>query len=111
VALTSLNEGTPVALIEAMAASRAVVATSVGGVPDVVEHGRTGLLVPPEDPAAVAEALIRLAADEDGRRVMGASARLAIADRFSTERLVDALERLYVGEVAVKRQTAAASAQ
>jgi glycosyltransferase involved in cell wall biosynthesis len=104
VALTSLNEGTPVALIEAMAASRAVVATGVGGVPDVVEHGRTGLLVPPKDPAAVAEALIRLASDEDRRRSMGASARLAIADRFSTDTLVDALERSYIGELAIKRR-------
>jgi glycosyltransferase involved in cell wall biosynthesis len=106
VALTSLNEGTPVALIEAMAASRAVVATDVGGVPDVVENGRTGLLVSPGDPEAFAEALVRLAADEEGRRAMGASARLAIADRFSTERLVNALERLYAGEVAGKRRMA-----
>ena len=56
--LTSINEGTPVSLIEAMAAGVPVVATSVGGVPDVIEDGVTGVLIPPRQPEAVASAIV-----------------------------------------------------
>ena len=63
VALTSANEGTPVTMIEALAAGRPVVATAVGGVPDVVADGVDGFLVEPGDTAALAERLARLAAD------------------------------------------------
>ena len=67
VALTSANEGTPVSLIEALAAGTPVVSTDVGGVRDVVDDERTGILVPPHDPQAVAEALTRLARDDELR--------------------------------------------
>lgn len=95
-ALSSLNEGTPVALIEAMAAGLPVVATSVGGVPDLVEDERTGLLVPSRDPEALAEALLRLAARPDERRSFGAAARARVAERYSASRLVDDVEKLYI---------------
>src|SRR5205823_11733048 len=62
-ALSSLNEGTPVAMIEAMAAGKAVVGTDVGGVPDVIDDGRTGILVPPSDVDALARALVLLVSD------------------------------------------------
>ena len=94
-ALSSLNEGTPVALIEAMAAGRPVVATSVGGVPDVVEDGRAGFLVGPRDAGALAAAIGRLARDAEARRRMGEAGRSAVATRFGHERLVDDIERLY----------------
>jgi glycosyltransferase involved in cell wall biosynthesis len=102
-ALSSLNEGTPVAVIEAMAAAKAVVATRVGGVADIVEHGRTGLLVPPRNPEALADAMIRLAADPGERSRMGAAGREAVVGRFSAERLVDDIDALYAGGLARKR--------
>jgi glycosyltransferase involved in cell wall biosynthesis len=105
-ALSSLNEGTPVALIEAMAAARAVVATRVGGVADVVEHERTGLLVPPRQPEALADAIVSLAADPAERARMGAAGRQAVVGRFSPERLVDDIDRLYTRALAQKRTRA-----
>jgi glycosyltransferase involved in cell wall biosynthesis len=94
-ALSSINEGTPVAAIEAMAAKRPVVATSVGGVPDVVAPGETGVLVAPRDPVAFGDALTRLALDPGTRQRMGASARFVAASRYSYQRLADDVERLY----------------
>ena len=95
VALTSHNEGTPVALIEALAAGRPVVATSVGGVPFVVRDGATGWLVPPGDPAAVAEALQAALADpaEGSRR--SAAGRAEVLARFNSARLVADIRSLY----------------
>lgn len=102
-ALSSLNEGTPVALIEAMAAGKAVAATTVGGVPDVVVEGRTGLLVPPRDAPRLAAALVRLARDPELRTRMGREARADVASRFSPERLADDIARLYGAGLADKR--------
>jgi glycosyltransferase involved in cell wall biosynthesis len=101
--LSSLNEGTPVALIEAMAAAKAVVATRVGGVADIVEHERTGLLVPPRNPEALGDALIRLAADPAERSRMGSAGRDAVTGRYSTERLVGDIAALYADGLAQKR--------
>jgi glycosyltransferase involved in cell wall biosynthesis len=103
-ALSSLNEGTPVAVIEAMAAARAVVATRVGGVADIVEHERTGLLVPPRDPEALAGAIARLAADPAERCRMGTAGRQAVTARFTHERLDDDIDRLYASALAAKRR-------
>lgn len=89
---TSLNEGTPVALIEAMAAGAPVVATAVGGVPDVVRHGQTGWLVSNGDPARLAECVKE--ALYDPNRV-AARARVEVLGRFSKERLVADIEKLY----------------
>lgn len=106
-ALSSLNEGTPVAVIEAMAAAKPVVATEVGGVPDVVEAGRSGLLVPARDPAAFADALVQLAGDAPARRTMGEAGRLLARARYSHRRLVDDVETMYVRALAGKRGTPA----
>lgn len=73
--LASHEEGLPNALLEAMAAGLPCVATAVGGVPELVEHERTGLLVPPHDPPALAEAIQRLVDDAALRRKLGAAAR------------------------------------
>jgi glycosyltransferase involved in cell wall biosynthesis len=102
-ALSSLNEGTPVAIIEAMAASRAVVSTAVGGVADVIDDGRTGLLVESGDVNALAAALRRLAANRTERLTLGAEARRDAARRFSSERLVDDIDRLYCEALVQKR--------
>jgi L-malate glycosyltransferase len=101
--LSSRNEGTPVAIIEAMAAGRPVVATRVGGVPDVVEEEATGLLAPPGDVEALAAAMQRLAGDAELRRTMGAHARDVAAAWFGYERLVDDIDRLYADALASKR--------
>lgn len=95
VALTSRNEGSPVSLIEAMAAGRAVVATRVGGVPDLVEDGVTGLLVPPEDSTAMAEAMSALLGDPERRRALGEAGRKRVSPAFGAERLLGDIDRLY----------------
>lgn len=95
VALTSRNEGTPVALIEAAAAGRPVVATAVGGVPSVVRDGVSGYLVPPGDPAAVADRLRRLLADPALRASMGAAGRAHVSSRFGAARMIADTEALY----------------
>src|SRR5690606_37541846 len=97
------NEGTPVALIEAMAAGRPVVATRVGGVPDLVEDEATGLLTAPGDTAALAHALLRLAGDAPLRRRLGEAGRRRVAAAYSPKRLVADLERLYIDALEEKR--------
>jgi glycosyltransferase involved in cell wall biosynthesis len=94
VALTSRNEGSPVSIIEAMAAGRAVVCTAVGGVPDVVRPG-TGLLVPPGDDGAFAGALTALLSDPARRAAIGAAARRAVHPAYDASRLVSDMTRLY----------------
>ena len=96
VALSSLNEGTPVSLFEAMAAGKAVVATNVGGVPDVVEDGVSGLLVPPKDSEALADAVIRLLKDDDLRRSLGECGRASVYPRYDLSRLVQDMKDLYM---------------
>ncbi|MGH7307127.1 MAG: glycosyltransferase [Candidatus Rokuibacteriota bacterium] len=102
VVLTSRNEGSPVSLIEAMAAARPVVATRVGGVPDLVDHGVSGLLAPPGDAAAVAEAIVALLGDDDRRRRLGEAGRKRVYPAFSAQRLVADIDRLYSDLVAAR---------
>jgi glycosyltransferase involved in cell wall biosynthesis len=84
VALPSWTEGLPLVLLEAMARARPVVATPVGGTPELVVDGETGLLVPPRDPHALAEALRRVLDDPDLARRLGEAGRARVADRFTT---------------------------
>lgn len=95
VALTSRNEGTPVSLIEASAAGRPVVATRVGGVPDVVKDAVTGYLARPGDAGEVAGLVRRLLDEPDARRAMGEAGRREVRDRFSQERLLGDIRDLY----------------
>jgi glycosyltransferase involved in cell wall biosynthesis len=81
--LSSRSEGLPMAILEAMAAGLPVVATAVGGIPELVADGETGLLVPPGDADALAEALRRLVADPELRRRLGDAARTRVEERFS----------------------------
>lgn len=101
--LSSLNEGTPVAVIEAMASARAVVATSVGGVPDLIEDGINGLLIPAGEPDRLADALERLAGDPALRVRLGATARETVKARYHARRLVREVGALYRRDLARKR--------
>lgn len=94
VLLSSINEGTPVALIEAAACSRAVVATDVGGVRSVVDHDRSGLLVSPGNDQAMADAIAELLEHPERRLAMGTAGRDAV-NRFTAERLVSDIRSLY----------------
>ena len=93
--LPSANEGTPVSAIEALAAGRPVVATRVGGVPDVVRDGVDGYLVESGDVNGLADALARLAVDPELRRRMGAAGRERVLPRYAVDRLIDDVDRLY----------------
>jgi glycosyltransferase involved in cell wall biosynthesis len=97
---TSLNEGTPVALIEAMAAGVPVVATAVGGVPDVVRPGETGWLVPTGEAEALAEAIKQALR---GDQAMTTRAQEKVMRRFSKERLIADIESLYQGLLEKKK--------
>ena len=101
--LTSLHEGFPNSLVEAMAAGRPVVATRVGGVVDAVTEGETGLLVPPSDPGALAAAVDALLADPARRLSMGDAARDRAARDFGAERVIGQLQHLYRDLVADPR--------
>lgn len=79
----SLYEGLPATLLEAMACGKAVVATAVGGHPDAISHGSNGLLVPPNDPQALAKSLLALLQDGTMRKALGQAARNTIEERFT----------------------------
>ena len=102
VVLTSRNEGTPVALIEAGVAGKPAVATRVGGVADVVQDGKTGLLVQPGDPRAVAAGISALLDDPGRARALGEAAKRETSSRFTIERLADDLAGLY-GELLARK--------
>ena len=85
--LPSIYEGFPVAILEAMAAGLPVVSTTVSGIPEAVEDGVTGLLVEPEDAAALTDALERLAADAELCRDMGQAGQQLVRERFAIDRV------------------------
>ncbi len=98
-AITSLSEGSPLNLFEAMAAGCSVVATRVGGIPELLEHERTGLVVRPADPEAIADGLLRLVRDPVLRERLGEAARTEAACRFDVRHTVRAFERRYAALV------------
>ena len=95
VTLSSFNEGLPVALIEAMAASKPVISTDVGGVRDLILDGYNGLLVPSNDPASLAEAIFYLLSNPERREMMGKAGREKAYPQFDKKRLVKDIEELY----------------
>ncbi|HSP72423.1 MAG TPA: glycosyltransferase family 4 protein [Gaiellaceae bacterium] len=93
--LPSANEGTPVTAIEALASGCPVVATRVGGVPDVVRDGEDGFLVEPGDVDQLAGRLAELASDPDLRGRLGGAGRERVVPRYGVERLIDDVDGLY----------------
>jgi glycosyltransferase involved in cell wall biosynthesis len=85
----SLREGMQVALLEGMACGLPIVATAIGGTPDAVAHGETGLLVPPSSPAALASAVLELLDDRARLRRMGEAGRRRAETRFDTRVVAD----------------------
>jgi glycosyltransferase involved in cell wall biosynthesis len=100
VALVSDYEGAPYALLEGMASGAPVVATSVGGVPEMLEDGRTGILVSPGDVESLTTALRRMLADPEAAAAMGAKAREAVARDYSREQMTLRLVDEYVAAAA-----------
>jgi L-malate glycosyltransferase len=94
--LASRSEACPNAVLEAMAAGMPIVATGVGGVPELIASGRTGVLVEPDAPRALADAVTDLIARPQAAFALGAAARQAAVQRFSFERMVARFERLYL---------------
>jgi glycosyltransferase involved in cell wall biosynthesis len=94
--LPSRYEGLPLVVLEAMLAGVPVVATEVGGLRECIEPERTGVLVPPGDPRALAAALRRLLGDADRRERLAAAAREEAVRRFTAKAMADAYERLYL---------------
>jgi glycosyltransferase involved in cell wall biosynthesis len=91
--MSSVTEGLGTSLLDAMACGKPIVATTAGGMPEVVEEGTTGLLVPPRDHQAMAEALVKLLTNPQLRARMGAAGLARVRARFSAERMVqDTLE-------------------
>jgi glycosyltransferase involved in cell wall biosynthesis len=93
--LTSRNEGTPVALIESLAAAVPGVSTDVGGVRDVIDSDRVGLVAPFGDARALADHVLALTSDLERRRRMGEAGRQTVSARYGLDRLLDDVERLY----------------
>ncbi|PIZ05383.1 MAG: hypothetical protein COY57_07595 [Flavobacteriales bacterium CG_4_10_14_0_8_um_filter_32_5] len=94
-ALSSLNEGTPVSLIEAQASNKAIVTTNVGGVENVVLKNKTGFIVETNNLAAFSKALLILIEDEKLRTEMGLKGWEHVKDKFHYTRLVKDMEALY----------------
>lgn len=95
VVLTSLNEGTPVSIIEAMAAARSIVATDVGGVRDLIIDGENGLLVKENDIDGLSSKIAALLNDSGKRSLLGESGREHVKEKYSKERLVRDIKELY----------------
>jgi glycosyltransferase involved in cell wall biosynthesis len=93
---SSSEEGLPLASVEAMGLGKAVVLTRCGGVPELVDDGRTGLLVPPRSPAALAKGIAYLVEHPDSATRMGVQAKESVRRRFSLESMVQKYELMYV---------------
>jgi glycosyltransferase involved in cell wall biosynthesis len=97
--LPSRSEAFPNAVIEAMAAGLPVVASRVGGIPEVVRHGENGVLVPADDQDALADAVLGLMDRRDQAAALGAAARRDVARDYTIDRMVERFEDLYLAEI------------
>ncbi len=93
--MPSLREGLPVVLLEAMAMMKPIVATKIEGIREVLENGLTGLLVSPENPQVLSEAIVDLLIHKDKARQMGLAARKVVEERFGVDIMVQKVEGVY----------------
>jgi glycosyltransferase involved in cell wall biosynthesis len=103
--LPSLNEGMGKVFLQVQAMGKAVIAADVGGVSEIVKHGENGLLVPPKDVRAIAQACIELFKDPARSTDMGVRGRQQVDNRFSVETMVETIEHLYEELIAAKKGT------
>ncbi len=103
--LPSLTEGLPNVILEAMASCKPVVATAVGGIPEAVVDGETGLLIPPGDAAAIVRAIKRLLSHNQAALRMGEAGRKRVEELFSLQREVSSFDHLYQRLLSEKRST------
>ena len=93
--MSSLWEGLPIALLEAMATGVPCVATAVGGIPEVIDHGKDGLLIPAGDSGALAKAVVTLLQDSSFAQLLARNALSKVQSRYSVQRMVKDHEKLY----------------
>lgn len=93
------NEGVPQSLLQAMAMARPVIGTTCGGIPEIVQMGSNGLLVPPRDSSSLAEALLKLIQDPAKRAAFGARGLALVQERYSLEQMAAATEKVYASIV------------
>lgn len=93
--MSSISEGCPTALIEAMYFGRPVIATRVGGIPEIIENNKTGILVPPQDPGILSDAIVDLAADKETRTRLGKTVKQIFEERFTMRHVTEAYEAIY----------------
>ena len=94
-AMPSLLEGMPFVILEAMAMAKPIVATDIESITEILDNGKTGILVPPKDPDALSRAIISLLTDGDKARQMGFKARMTVEEKFRVEVIVDRVEKVY----------------
>jgi len=101
--MPSLLEGLPMALLEGMAMAKPIVATKIEGITEVLEDGKTGLLVPPKNTDALAGAIIQILNNKTKSNLLGQNARKMVEEKFSVEKMVEQIEWLYEGLLNEKR--------
>jgi glycosyltransferase involved in cell wall biosynthesis len=94
-AMSSVTEGLGTSLLDAMACARPIVATTAGGIPEIVEDGATGVLVPPRDHTALADAIVRMLSDAALRQRIGNAGLARVSERFTVDRMVDETAKVY----------------
>jgi glycosyltransferase involved in cell wall biosynthesis len=108
-AMPSLWEAFGLSAAEAMAMRKPVIASRIEGLPEVVDHGRTGILVPPAEPEALASAIVELAGDPQRQRILGQQGRARVEQHFTVTRMIERHEALYerlAGHPVVERRPA-----
>ena len=93
--LPSLREGLPLTILEAMACAKPIIATNVGGIPEAVKDGVSGILVPPKDPESLQNAIVELLDDTEKQETMGLKGKQICDEHFRSRAMVDKIEKLY----------------